>query len=147
MCFENSKKIIEVWLGCLSPTTIYARLYTLDFIQSLQNSLNEKNFNTLLEIKTYLDKYLSEKPERFWKDGMRRLRNGETMWNRMVPILFNKRIPKYKWVAFQFYLKIGTNFSDIPKFPLIKRNLYMKFFKRSYYFRWWLLTPTVLGAY
>jgi len=41
--------------------------------RSLQNSLNGKNFNSLVEIKDHVEKFFAEKPERFWKDGIFKL--------------------------------------------------------------------------
>jgi len=41
--------------------------------RSLQNSFNEKSFNSLVEIKNHLEKFFAEKPERFWKDGIFKL--------------------------------------------------------------------------
>ncbi|KZC13194.1 Histone-lysine N-methyltransferase SETMAR, partial [Dufourea novaeangliae] len=37
--------------------------------RSLQNSLNGKNFNSLVEIKNHIEKFFAEKPARIWKDG------------------------------------------------------------------------------
>ena len=42
--------------------------------RSLQNSLNGiKNFNSSIDIKIHIEKFLAEKPERFCKDGIFKL--------------------------------------------------------------------------
>jgi len=48
--------------------------------RSLQNSLNGKSFNSLVE-KNHLEKFFAEKPERFWKDGIFKL---PERWRKLV---------------------------------------------------------------
>ncbi|XP_076380686.1 dynein axonemal heavy chain 1-like [Megalopta genalis] len=54
-------------------------------LRSLQNSLNGKNVNSLVEIKTHLDKFFAEKPERFWKAGILKLHE---RWRKSVAMRF-----------------------------------------------------------
>ena len=48
--------------------------------RSLQNSLNGKSFNSLVE-KNHLEKFFAEKSERFWKDGIFKL---PERWRKVV---------------------------------------------------------------
>ncbi|CAK9809216.1 Mariner Mos1 transposase [Anthophora quadrimaculata] len=48
------------------PTTQYLFL-------SLKNSLRNKSFKSISEIKTHLDEYFASKPQQFWKEGIMRL--------------------------------------------------------------------------
>jgi len=52
-----------------------------DFLFRLQNSFNGKSFNSLVEVKNYLEKFFAEKPERFWKDGIFKL---PERWRKVV---------------------------------------------------------------
>jgi len=47
----------------------------------LQNSLNGKSFNSLIEVKNHLEKFFAEKLERFWKDGIFKL---PERWRKVV---------------------------------------------------------------
>ena len=69
--FDNSTKVVGARLGCSTPFTIFIRPRALWFhlFRSLQNSLNGKSFNSLVEVKNYLEKFFAEKSERFWKNG------------------------------------------------------------------------------
>jgi len=71
------QKLLELGWGCSIPSTIFTRrsLALSDFhlFRSLQNSLNGKSFNSLVEVKNHLEKFFTEKPERFWKDGIFKL--------------------------------------------------------------------------
>ena len=60
--FDYSTKTVEAWLRCAIPP--------IDFylFRSLQNSLNGRNFNSLVNIKNHIEKFFSEKPGRLWKE-------------------------------------------------------------------------------
>ena len=47
----------------------------LDFhlFQSLQNSLNGKNFNSLEDCKRHLEQFFAQKGNKFWEDGIMKL--------------------------------------------------------------------------
>lgn len=68
--FDYSTKVVEAWLGC-----------AFHLFRLLQNSLNGKNFNSLVEIKNHVEKFFAEKPERFWKDGIFKLYD---IWRKVV---------------------------------------------------------------
>jgi len=81
--FDNSKtKVVGAWDVLPHPS------YSPDFapsdfhlFRSLQNSLNGKSFNSLVEVKNYLEKFFAEKPEKFWKDGIFKL---PERWRKIV---------------------------------------------------------------
>ena len=55
----------------------------LDFhlFQSLQNSLNGKNFNSLGDCKRHLEQFFAQKDKKFWEDGIIRL---PEKWQKVV---------------------------------------------------------------
>ena len=55
----------------------------LDFylFQSLQNSLNGKNFNSLEGYKRYLEQLFAQKDKKFWEDGIMKL---PEKWQKVV---------------------------------------------------------------
>ena len=79
--FDNSTKVVGARLGCSTPSTIFIRPRALWFhlSRSLQNSLNGKSFNSLVEVKNHLEKFFAEKPERFWKEFLSCLKGGERL--------------------------------------------------------------------
>ena len=66
--FDNSTKVVGARLRCSTPFIIFPDLASSDFhlFRSLQNSLNGKSFNSLVEVKNHLEKFFTEKSERFW---------------------------------------------------------------------------------
>jgi len=82
--------------------------------RSLQNFLNGKNFNFLVDIKNHIEKFFAKKPENFWKDGIFKLRE---RWRKVVEqngTIIQKMYIEIKCAAFEFSLKIGMNFPDNP---------------------------------
>ena len=49
--------------------------------QSLQNSLNGKNFNSLEDCKRHLEQFLAQKDKNFWDDGIMKL---PEKWQKVV---------------------------------------------------------------
>ena len=77
--FSHSAKIIGAWLGCFATSTIYSSplyIYSPDLapsdyflFRSLQNSLNDKNFNNDDDIKSYLIQFFANKNQ-FYECGI-----------------------------------------------------------------------------
>ena len=64
------------------------RPYSLDiapsdfhWFQSLQNSLNGKNFNSLEDCKRHLEQFFAQKDKKFWEDGIMKL---PEKWQKVV---------------------------------------------------------------
>ena len=51
------------------------------FFQSLQNSLNGKNFNSLEDCKRHLEQFFARKDKKFWEDGIMKL---PEKWQKVV---------------------------------------------------------------
>ena len=49
--------------------------------QSLQNSLNGKNFNSLEDCKCHLEKFFAQRDKKFWEDGIMKL---PERWQKVV---------------------------------------------------------------
>lgn len=77
------QKLLEFGWDVLTHPAYSPDLAPSDFhlFRSLQNSLNGKNFNSLVEIKNHLENFFAEKPEKFWKDGILKLHE---RWNKVV---------------------------------------------------------------
>ncbi|CAK9808456.1 Histone-lysine N-methyltransferase SETMAR [Anthophora quadrimaculata] len=77
------QKLLELGWDVLPHPPYSPDLAPPDFhlFRSLQNSLNGKDFNFLVEIKTHLENFFAEKPERFWKDGIFKLHE---RWRKVV---------------------------------------------------------------
>ncbi|XP_012060168.1 PREDICTED: histone-lysine N-methyltransferase SETMAR-like [Atta cephalotes] len=77
------QKLLELGWDVLPHPPYSPDLAPSDFhlFRSLQNSLNGKSFNSLIEIKNHLEKFFAEKPERFWKDGIFKL---PERWRKVV---------------------------------------------------------------
>ncbi|XP_012061365.1 PREDICTED: histone-lysine N-methyltransferase SETMAR-like [Atta cephalotes] len=75
------QKLLELCLDVLPHPPYSPDLAPSDFhlFRSLQNSLNGKSFNSLVEIKNHLEKFFAEKPERFWKKFSSCLKDGEKL--------------------------------------------------------------------
>ena len=80
--------------------------------QSLQNSVNGKNFNSLKTVKNHLEQFFAQKDKKFWEDGIMKLpekwqkiveKNDSTTI--LVTMLFNKVLGKNEKRVFYFYLK------------------------------------------
>ena len=72
--FHNLTKIVGARLGCSTPSySSDLALFDFHLLRLLQNSLNGKSFNSLVEVKNHLEKFFAEKRERFWKDGIFKL--------------------------------------------------------------------------
>ena len=77
------QKLLELGWDVLPYSPYSPDLAPSDFhlFRLLQNSLNGKSFNSLVEIKNHLEKFFAEKPERFWKDGIFKL---PERWRKIV---------------------------------------------------------------
>ncbi|CAK9833044.1 Histone-lysine N-methyltransferase SETMAR [Anthophora retusa] len=77
------QKLLELGWDVLPHPPYSPDLAPSDYhlFRSLQNSLNGKNFNSLVEIKNHLENFFAEKPERFWKDGIFKLHE---RWRKVV---------------------------------------------------------------
>lgn len=80
---RTRQKLLEFGWDVLPHPPYSPDLAPSDFhlFRSLQNSHNGKNFDSLVEIKTHLDKFFAEKSERFWKDGILKLHE---RWRKVV---------------------------------------------------------------
>ncbi|KZC14268.1 Histone-lysine N-methyltransferase SETMAR, partial [Dufourea novaeangliae] len=77
------QKLLELGWDVLPHPPYSPDLAPSDFhlFRSLQNSLNGKNFNSLVEIKHHVEKFFAENPARFWKDGIFKL---PERWKKVV---------------------------------------------------------------
>jgi len=75
------QKLLELCLDVLSHPPYLPDLAPSDFhlFRSLQNSLNGKSFNSLVEVKNHLEKFFAEKSEKFWKEFSSCLKDGERL--------------------------------------------------------------------
>ena len=75
-CYSLSGKF---WfIHCIPPD-----IAPLDFhlFQSLQNSLNGKNFSSLEDCKRHLEQFFARKDKKFWEDGIMKL---PEKWQKVV---------------------------------------------------------------
>ena len=79
----TQQKLLELGLDVLSHPTYSPDLAPCDYhlFRSLQNSLNGKKFNSLVDIKNHIDKFFVEKPQKFWEDGIFKL---PERWRKVV---------------------------------------------------------------
>ncbi|KOC70126.1 Histone-lysine N-methyltransferase SETMAR [Habropoda laboriosa] len=77
------QKLLELGWDVVPHPPYSPDLAPSDFhlFRSLQNSLNGKNFNSMVEIKNHIEKFFAEKSEKFWKDGIFKL---PERWRKVV---------------------------------------------------------------
>ena len=81
--FADQEKLLQLgWEVLIHP------LYSPDtapsdfhLFQSLQNSLNRKNFNSLEDCKRHLEQFFAQKDKKFWEDGIMKL---SEKWQKVV---------------------------------------------------------------
>ena len=73
--FDDQAKTVTAWLEVLIHLLYSSDIAPLDFhlFQSLQNSLNGKNFNSLEGYKRHLEQFFAQKDKKFWEDGIMKL--------------------------------------------------------------------------
>ena len=69
--FGDQAKPVTAWLGSSDSSTVAPSGFYL--FQSLQNSPNGKNFNSLEDCKRQLEQCFAQKDKKFWEDGTMKL--------------------------------------------------------------------------
>lgn len=87
-------------------------LHILEFhlFWSLQNSINERNFNSLETCKKHLDTSITQKDAKFWEDGMETwscLKDSRTRWH--IYVWINIYIQTFKYCLWNSLEKNSTN--------------------------------------
>ena len=69
------QKLLQLGWEVLIHLPYSADIAPSDFhlFQSLQNSLNVKNFNSLEDYKRHLEQFFAQKDKKFWEDGIVKL--------------------------------------------------------------------------
>ena len=70
--FDDQAKTVTAWLGSCdhplcSPDIPPSHVHVF---QSLQNSLNGENINTLAECERHLEQFFAQKDKKFWDGGI-----------------------------------------------------------------------------
>ena len=81
--FMTRQKLLQLGWEVLIYPPYSPDIATLNFhlFQSLQNSLNGKNFNSLEDCKRHLEQFFAQKDKKFWEDGIMKL---PEKWQKVV---------------------------------------------------------------
>ena len=73
--FDDQAKTVPAWLGSSNASVVFTRHCTFGFplFWSSQNSLIEKNFNSLEDCTRHLEQFFAQKDEKFWENGIMEL--------------------------------------------------------------------------
>ena len=100
------KKLLHLGWEVLIHLLYSPDIASLDFhlFWSLQNSLNGKNFNSLVDCKRHLEQFFAQKDKKFWEDGIMMLpekmaEGSRTKWQIRCSIKF---LVKMRSVSFIF---------------------------------------------
>ena len=74
---------VTAWLGSSDSSAYSPDIAPSDFhlFQSLQNSLNGKNFNSPEDCKRHLEQFFAQKDKKFWEDGIMKM---PEKWQKVV---------------------------------------------------------------